>query len=769
MKVKLLLSLLAVFFSATIMAQTTVTLNTVFNEGGYTVLPTDADAGTYAYHWAERVDLPAEDLLGYTREVDDTNSLRASGYNDKFPLPASSRNNPGISSLALDVYAVMPTIDLTANSTNIQEVSFATMATEGMGFNLATLKVYYSTDYNPADSSGTWNEITGVEMDAMHFTDKNWSLSTINLDAYNTESAFTLAYRMESAADALVYTYDSRKRVYILSSSPGRWYLSDVRFTATDVSENPDLKDILIDSESIADFEDSTQIYNYEMPYGSTSYPDVKGIALNSKSNVVVSSGTFPVDPVLITVTSEVGGHTKVYTVNITVDPGTDATLQVLFQDGSPMAGFDSAIYVYNIELPYGSEMPVINGLPTKEKASIESVYNITAFPDTAIITVLAENGQTRQEYKVIFTETPPNTNAKLEKIYIRPYDPVTGYLLSTLGQDTLPGVFDYTFILPAGTNQYPSHIDNGRLRSYRVDRINTTFTVEHAGDNVVEDPLTIITITAEDGVTSLQYFIHYYITSSDDSLAALIVNGEPVEDFTSADTLYEVVLPFGTTEIPFVGATASSDSASVDTVQIDAVPAIGVADTAIVTVTAEDGVSIQDYYVIFTINTGDDATLSEITVAGTAITGFRADSTTYSVELPEGTTTVPAIVATASDDEADVSIVAPASVPGTATITVAAANGVDSETYTVELTVLVGVRDMYSEAGLFWPNPVVDLMNIDSRVDAVEIFSITGRKVAREENIEGSINMSAIDSGVYFLRMEMNDNSIKTAKFIKR
>lgn len=80
-------------------------------------------------------------------------------------------------------------------------------------------------------------------------------------------------------------------------------------------------------------------------------------------------------------------------------------------------------------------------------------------------------------------------------------------------------------------------------------------------------------------------------------------------------------------------------------------------------------------------------AALTGITINGESLPGFSADQTTYSVELPYGTTSMPSIAATAAN-EGTVQVNLPLSIPGVATIVCTSKNGQNSVTYTINLTI---------------------------------------------------------------------------------
>ncbi len=88
-----------------------------------------------------------------------------------------------------------------------------------------------------------------------------------------------------------------------------------------------------------------------------------------------------------------------------------------------------------------------------------------------------------------------------------------------------------------------------------------------------------------------------------------------------------------------------------------------------------------------FEVSTEQDATLSDLKVDGNSISGFNPDTLSYSVTLPEGTTTVPTVSVTETQGAAS-SVITPAgSLPGQTTIVVTAEDGVTTSTYTVDFT----------------------------------------------------------------------------------
>jgi hypothetical protein len=169
-----------------------------------------------------------------------------------------------------------------------------------------------------------------------------------------------------------------------------------------------------------------------------------------------------------------------------------------------------------------------------------------------------------------------------------------------------------------------------------------------------------------------------------DATLSDLQVDAATIPGFKSDLLDYTIYLHDTVTIVPTVTATATDANAEVVITDVAALPGI-----TKVEVTAEDGLTVLTYKVGFTFaGLGTDATLSDLLVDATTVTGFAADKYTYDVELPIGTTTVPAVTATPTDANASADITDATTLPGSTTVLVTAENGVVQLTYTINFTV---------------------------------------------------------------------------------
>ncbi|MCR4435760.1 MAG: S-layer homology domain-containing protein [Clostridiales bacterium] len=240
--------------------------------------------------------------------------------------------------------------------------------------------------------------------------------------------------------------------------------------------------------------------------------------------------------------------------------------------------------------------------------------------------------------------------------------------------------IFTYNVVLPAGTTAIPT------VAATVNDTDKAAATIVQAAG--LPGTATVI-VTAQDGITQKIYTVNFTVSTvldTDATLSNLTVNGTTVAGFNPATLAYNVVLPAGTTVVPTVVATVN------DTGKATAVitPAASLPGTTIIQVTAQDGTTKKIYTINFTVAALDtDATLSSLTVNGSIIAGFNANTLTYNVVLPMGTTAVPTVAAAVNDTgKATATVIQATGLPGTATVVVTAQDRTTQKVYTINFTV---------------------------------------------------------------------------------
>jgi len=172
-----------------------------------------------------------------------------------------------------------------------------------------------------------------------------------------------------------------------------------------------------------------------------------------------------------------------------------------------------------------------------------------------------------------------------------------------------------------------------------------------------------------------------------------------------------------------------------------------------------------------------DDASITDLQVAGTTVTGFTPAQLSYNVVLPGGTTTPPAVTAVTSNDSAVVSVTDATDLAGdeaarTTTVLITAEDGVATKTYTVIFSLAVGVENLEGASMEIYPVPADNQLFIKSSVSLSElrIISITGStlkvvELSGEKNAQ--LNISNLKNGVYFLKLS-GESSSRILRFVK-
>lgn len=231
--------------------------------------------------------------------------------------------------------------------------------------------------------------------------------------------------------------------------------------------------------------------------------------------------------------------------------------------------------------------------------------------------------------------------SSKIQKLYIngrewRGFDPenTTTEQVYSLGQGvtTIPDIYA---VRGAGslTNL------KGTTASFAGRRLNAQECMIQNG--VVDGAATVITVRSEDGSSTSTYRIRFVSQASNNAkLADIRVNGQTVNGFNAYLNNYNVSLPYGTTAVPQVSADPQDAGANVQITQPTSVNG-----TSVITVTAQDGSTVQTYTLHFSVAQLSDVTLQDILVDGASIPGFSPTKSNYTISLPLGTTAAPQVV----------------------------------------------------------------------------------------------------------------------------
>lgn len=285
--------------------------------------------------------------------------------------------------------------------------------------------------------------------------------------------------------------------------------------------------------------------------------------------------------------------------------------------------------------------------------------------PITSVLDLTATTGD--QDVVLAWSDPPEDNLSRLE---------VTWNPDGTDPQAVDPGVETYTASGLINGNEYTFSvvaIDTTGRRSDAATITATPNVANSSGD------------TANDGSGTDTDPLE---ASKDANLASLTVDGEPVGDFDPNTTSYTVTKPAGTSS-GTVAATSADSAASVS-------GDVGVqslqtgANTFVITVIAEDGVTQKQYALTITVEASALTQLSDLQVDSVTVPGFSPTVYSYTVSTSAGTSEA-TIAATTADEGATVlsgtgsSSVSPGTTP--LTVVVEAQNG-DQATYTIVVEV---------------------------------------------------------------------------------
>lgn len=350
------------------------------------------------------------------------------------------------------------------------------------------------------------------------------------------------------------------------------------------------------------------------------------------ENNILVYETTSPLDTVIVEVT-DTAYHLDVfgaagsnhYCVNR--QTSNNALLSAIYVDGTPLADFYESTFTYRVTAP---QLPTLTATAVEPNALIQTA--LLRQDDThyvVFIQVTAPDGCTKQGYTVAINIHTLRSTALLSDIRANNVS-INGFS---------PTLFTYGIQLPVGTSM-PT------LKAITADGATATATTTEQGR------ITTITyeVTSEDGTEDNTYYVVVEKMASDIcTLEAIYLDGLPLEGFDAHTYQYDVVLPYGTTQLPEVTATTSDSKA---TLQI-AINDVRMHST--ITVTAENK-DQKTYTIYFSIAKNADATLAGIFSDGEMIANFDALTFDYTLDIPFGAA-IPTLTATANDPNANVLI----------------------------------------------------------------------------------------------------------------
>lgn len=382
------------------------------------------------------------------------------------------------------------------------------------------------------------------------------------------------------------------------------------------------LNSLSVAGEAVSGFSPKVTSYAVNLPYGTTGFPEITYEKGSESQTVEITECDIP-GTALVKVTAENPDYSVTYELSLSVGKLSDTTLSDILIGGKSLSGFNPTKLTYTVELPLGTtEAPEITAVSAYAEGEQTIVIDNQGLNGTSTITVTAPGASASRIYKISY-KFASSTNSSLAGIYLdgvalEGFDPATTEYNVNLGPDAVAA--------PAIT--------------WTQGDDYQTVTFEDGG----LDGTSRIRVIAQDGVSATIYKLSFTVNKSTvNTLKAIYVGGELIENFTPSTTAYSISLPIGTTELPVITWEPGDDY---QTVSANYGSVNG--DTKII-VTSQSG-SKRQYVLTFSVQKADVSTLKGILLDGVLIDGFAADVTTYNISLPVGTAVAPVITYEAND-----------------------------------------------------------------------------------------------------------------------
>lgn len=274
---------------------------------------------------------------------------------------------------------------------------------------------------------------------------------------------------------------------------------------------------------------------------------------------------------------------------------------------------------------------------------------------EVTTIVVKAEDGSSTMTYKIRFMQEASN-NAYLAGIQCNGMD-VKNFSMYTMS---------YEVELPYGTTEAPTITAIGQESAQKIEITQAKSLTDKA----------IIKVTAADGVSKQTYTVTFKVALlSDNTLKDILVDGLSVPGFIPMQTTYSVSVPLGTSEIPDVKAVSAYPDGEQT---IKYVKPESITGQYKIEVTTPGNMTPKTYKLNFKQEASTYSKLKSLSVGGQLVEGFSPDIYTYYINLPMGTTELPAITYEQGDKYQTVTVTE-GGLNGTTVITVVAASGAQS------------------------------------------------------------------------------------------
>lgn len=393
------------------------------------------------------------------------------------------------------------------------------------------------------------------------------------------------------------------------------------------LSKNADLSMIFLDGDSLKNFDPTYYFYQVELPVGVHTMPEVavqKGEAGQTIKDIVIDQDKLQATIKVLAEDKTVRENTYVVVFHLT--QSEEDKLDMIYEDGQPLSGFDENTMYYTLSLPVGtSNFPDLGWLEKDDYQTI-TMDTVEATLNTLIrqIIVTSESGK-KNTYTISYTIEKSDVDT-LQMLFID-HKPLANFEGKTVVYlDTLSAAYAAEL-----AGQLP-------IVEYTVgDEYQTVLVSQVPEDELSGKSLgykSIITVTAATGKTRI-YTIHYPVELSNDATLNMInVSAKPLANYDSERFNYRLEIA-KEASVPVVTVIKKEEAQTYeiralgDTVQI-VVWAESKKDSAIYTLTFERlksaNTMLRDI-ILTDINTGERLPSSEFP--------YRPEVYSYIVNVP--------------------------------------------------------------------------------------------------------------------------------------
>ena len=393
------------------------------------------------------------------------------------------------------------------------------------------------------------------------------------------------------------------------------------------LSTNADLSMIFLDGDSLKNFDPTYYFYQVELPVGVHTMPEVaaqKGEAGQTIKSIEIDQDKLQATIKVLAEDKTVRPNTYVVVFHLT--QSEEDKLDMIYEDGQPLSGFDENTMYYALSLPVGtSNFPDLGWLEKDDYQTI-TMDTVEATLNTLIrqIVVTSESGK-KNTYTVSYTIEKSDVDT-LQMLFID-HKPLANFEGKTIVYlDTLSAAYAAEL-----AGQLP-------IVEYTVgDEYQTVLVSQVPEDELSDKSLgykSIITVTAATGKTRI-YTIHYPVELSNDATLNMInVSAKPLANYDAERFNYRLEIA-KEASVPVVTVIKKEEAQTYeiralgDTVQI-VVWAESKKDSAIYTLTFERlksaNTMLRDI-ILTDINTGERLPSSEFP--------YRPEVYSYIVNVP--------------------------------------------------------------------------------------------------------------------------------------